>query len=87
MRLLNIAPIDNLLSPFIRKLEVEKKGSDLSVEQALKTLNLQMNGELVPEEKFVRKAYFKLASKLDLFSYIFILVISHIHFSNITYSF
>ena len=47
-----------------RKLEVEKKGSDLSIEQALSTLGLQMNGDFMPEEKSIRKAYFKLASKL-----------------------
>ncbi|KAL5258298.1 hypothetical protein ACHWQZ_G008960 [Mnemiopsis leidyi] len=45
------------------KLEVEKKGTDISIEGALETLGLQMNGEYLPEEKFIRKAYFKLANK------------------------
>ena len=42
---------------------MEKKGTDISIEGALETLGLQMNGEYLPEEKFIRKAYFKLANK------------------------
>eukprot|EP00116_Pleurobrachia_bachei_P005495 sb/3465757/ len=46
------------------KKECEKKGSDISVSDALATLGLQLDdGENAPEEKVVRKAYFKLATK------------------------
>ena len=46
-----------------RKLEVEKKGSSISIDGALETLGLKMDGNHLPDEKLIRKAYFKLANK------------------------